>query len=423
MKESKLIKLLKALNKEEFKRLGWFVKSDYFNTDGNLISLYEYLKRYFPDFTSKNLTKQHIFQHVFPGTHFNDAKLRNLLSKMSLLLEKYLVNLEWENDPILKSEILIKAFEKRNIDQHEYTKKNQQLEHILENKKMKSIEDFNLLFFLHSNYYFNPNTKKAGEALESFKKANLYLDEFYSISKLKFKCELNARKRLFNERTAEELVQQKRAEHTGHSLALIYSHILELQENSSIQNYETAKNIFKKYFDHIEEREQQEAFQLLLNHAINQHNRGNKGYAEEVLQLYQYGLKTSILIIGSKISDATFLNITSQGSTLGHFEWTRNFIEEYEKLLSSEIKKETVLISWGYWHFFKSDFAKTIDALQTSTFKHHDYKIHSRWLLVRSFYELYARDETYFQLVGSSIMAFKKFLKRNKKIMALFCAC
>ncbi len=50
MKESKLIKILKSLSPVELNDFGEFVCSPYFNKSEKLITLYQFLKRHYPDF-------------------------------------------------------------------------------------------------------------------------------------------------------------------------------------------------------------------------------------------------------------------------------------------------------------------------------------------------------------------------------------
>jgi hypothetical protein len=52
MKNSKLASLLSKLSQKEFKEFGKFVKSSYFNTNSNIIKLYDLIAKYFPDFNN-----------------------------------------------------------------------------------------------------------------------------------------------------------------------------------------------------------------------------------------------------------------------------------------------------------------------------------------------------------------------------------
>ena len=61
MQKSNLIKLLSSLDERDFKLLGKFVASPYFNSNSKLISFYKILKKYYPDFDSIEISNQNFF--------------------------------------------------------------------------------------------------------------------------------------------------------------------------------------------------------------------------------------------------------------------------------------------------------------------------------------------------------------------------
>ena len=60
LEDSKLVTLLKSLNKQEFERLEKYVKSPFFNSSEQLITLFDLLRNDYPDFTS--ISKEKIFR-------------------------------------------------------------------------------------------------------------------------------------------------------------------------------------------------------------------------------------------------------------------------------------------------------------------------------------------------------------------------
>jgi len=50
MKNSQLIKLLKTFSLKEIKKFGELISSPYFNTNRNVIKLYEIIRTAYPDF-------------------------------------------------------------------------------------------------------------------------------------------------------------------------------------------------------------------------------------------------------------------------------------------------------------------------------------------------------------------------------------
>ena len=66
MQKTKLLELLQALDKDEFRRLYKFVKSPWFNSNKGVVQLYEYLRPHYPNFDSPKLDKKQIFKKLFP---------------------------------------------------------------------------------------------------------------------------------------------------------------------------------------------------------------------------------------------------------------------------------------------------------------------------------------------------------------------
>ena len=60
MHKSNLIELLNVFTPKEFKELGEFVNSPFFNKNENVIKLYNYNKKYFPDLENVNLKKRKV---------------------------------------------------------------------------------------------------------------------------------------------------------------------------------------------------------------------------------------------------------------------------------------------------------------------------------------------------------------------------
>ena len=114
MQDIKLIILLKTLSKEEFRRLGKFLKSPFFNYSKPVLSLYEILKNYFPTFESPKLTQENISRKVYPNTTFNPNKFWQLTSKLTRIIEKFIVIIELEVTPSKEEKLLIQSLANRN---------------------------------------------------------------------------------------------------------------------------------------------------------------------------------------------------------------------------------------------------------------------------------------------------------------------
>lgn len=106
MQEIKLIILLKNLNKEEFRRLGKFLNSPFFNYAIPPIRLYEALKKFYPNFDSPKMTKEYIWKKVHSKEAFQTNKFWQLTSKLTRLVEQFLIHIELDKQPKEKTKII-----------------------------------------------------------------------------------------------------------------------------------------------------------------------------------------------------------------------------------------------------------------------------------------------------------------------------
>lgn len=92
MLKSKSIDILKTFSTDEFKRFTAFVASPYFNTDKSIIPLVAALKKFYPDFSSEKLTETYLYEKVYGKGKFSYSTMKNLMSVLILLCEKFLVH-------------------------------------------------------------------------------------------------------------------------------------------------------------------------------------------------------------------------------------------------------------------------------------------------------------------------------------------
>lgn len=89
MQNTKLVAILKTLDKDEIKRFGDFVQSPYFNKREANILFFKALVVFYPNF--ENLLWEKIFKKAFPEKEYKEVYLRNILSDLYSLAENFLM--------------------------------------------------------------------------------------------------------------------------------------------------------------------------------------------------------------------------------------------------------------------------------------------------------------------------------------------
>lgn len=420
MHSSRLIKLLKTLEEEELKRLLKFLKSPFYNANPRIVKLYEYLRKYHPEYQSSKLQKEKVFARIFPNKPFDYSKFTNLMSDFSQLLEEYLTLLEYKQDPFQQQKMLAKAFGRRSAYDL-FEKKTMKLLAELEDQPFRDISYFERSKALMESYFFHPQTKKYQTSVDYPEEIMHRLDLYFQLSKLQLSAELLSQQRLlskkYNIKWLEESLKESEAALSEETpLLLVYANLIRLMEQPETGQFYFLKEEFKTHLKKIPPSDQFFIFQQLLNYSIQQINRGVFAFNPEALDLYKLGLTIGILIEKGQMTESTFSNIVSAASVLKEFDWAVYFIEEYQGFLEEKIRESVCILSYAILNFRKGDYSKTIELLQQYPFSLLLHQLKARSLIVRSWYEEYLLNEDYYEFLMAQIDAFEKFLRRNNEV-------
>lgn len=100
MLNSKLIELLRTFSDKELTVFEKALDSPLIKPQRNVEEFFKYLIKYSPDFNSKNLEKEKVYQHLYPNQKYNERNLANQMYDLTKAAETYLVYKELlENEP------------------------------------------------------------------------------------------------------------------------------------------------------------------------------------------------------------------------------------------------------------------------------------------------------------------------------------
>src|SRR4030095_5638210 len=112
MLKSNLLETISAIDGKEMKKFSEFLQSPLFNKNPNVISLFEIIKKYHPDFKTrlaeKNLKKEKTYSRLFPDKPYNDNSMRTLMHSLKTLAERFLAYEEITSDKISMNLFLLK---------------------------------------------------------------------------------------------------------------------------------------------------------------------------------------------------------------------------------------------------------------------------------------------------------------------------
>ena len=412
---TKMSRILAILTPEEFISFGLWLQSPWANTNKKLVSLYDILQKQHPDFGAKALDKAQLFKKLYPSKPFDDTGMRNLMAAFCKQVEKFLVHQRLESDDILSAKLLGQEYlERHEGDWHEKIV----LDIIanLEAKKAKETEDFLILGQLHGELYERPQFTKLKSSKASLLAADRYLDCFYGLHKWRCVTELNERQLILPEdaQPTWDISQLERiTQHLDIPVLAIYKERLGLTQALSMEGYLHLKaEVFAK-FEYLSEKDQRILLFYLINTAIQLWLKGFVQIMDELLELYKTGLEEGLLIHYGRLSENTFSNIVTTGNSLGQFDFTKNFVNEYADKLAPEMREDGRVWATAHTLFKQQNFEESITLLSTHGFANHRFSLEGKMLLLEAYFEACKNDDSYFLFMLDFGEAFKKFIHRD----------
>lgn len=417
MSHFKLIKLLKLLSKEEMFRLGKFLRSPFFNYTSSFISFYEILKKQYPDFEEKKWKPEKIWGKIFPAKPFHAQKFWRLCSDLSLLIEKYLIQLELENTDAQSEKLLIQAYSQRNAYSF-FEKENQKRIAKLTALPFRDAEHYSEIAALNFNHFFHVQTPKHTLNDGVLEKLMSQIDAQFVLSKMRLASEFKNRERIlkrqYNLHFLPDILQKGQSGFMeDNAVFQLYRVLFELYENPSEErHFFSLKNLLATEISNLRRLDQSLLLTQLINYGVQKINTGKDIYYVECLDLYKLGLDSDLVLENGQINEAVYGNIALLGCRAKEFTWTLEFIENYSTYLDLKNRADAQSLAKGILFFHQGDFEKAFDLLTNHSFGHF-YQPKARLQLIKSLYELFINDNSWFDFMNSQIDAFNAFLRRN----------
>ena len=417
---NKTISLLANLSKKELKSLSRFLRSPFFNYAESVYQLFALLRKAHPTFELARIRKEVMHQKLFPKEAFKEKKINDLLSDLSLLIEKFLIVQHTLENDYQRSRAKAEVFGKRNLHplfSNEVRKLRKQINaspHI-DAAYYRELLRVNELFYLH------PQIPSFVSNLPHPKETMKQVDHYFLINKLKYSCELINRQNILNEQHEIHLLEEslrlsKHYQSDDTPLLQLYARLVQLfLQEPNDQAFEELRNFYWSKVSDIPDLEGRSILSYLVNYTNQQINAGAERYKTKQFELYKQGLSQGLLLSQQYLSDASFINILVLASGLGHFAWADSFIENHKQLLHQPTRENAVAMGKGFVLFNSKKYEDTLAILQEVSFVTDNYKLGSRSLLLRTAYELSLQDNSYLFFTENQVDSFLRFITDNKQ--------
>ena len=417
MQDSKIIRLLKSLDSSEMRLLHKYLRSPFFNYSTAVLSLYEYLRKFHPSFSGPDLERKQVYSKIFPGKSYRDKTFRNLLHEFLGHIEHFMIQLQVRNDEYVSKKLLMEAQARRDLFPF-FVQRNQELIRELEERPYRDIFIYRELTDLYEQFYFHPSTDKLEEGEKALRAMLDNLDRYYIADKLRLANEVFTRQKMVQMELSISLVdpilEEVRQSDLEIPLLTFYAALYRLNRNGEESLFLQLKEQLLKQAGQLSFSDRQGGLLQLLNYSIRRGNRGETAFLQEAFDLYGYGLEEQLLFENGKLTDATFTNISFLGGKIGALDQVEIFIRDNVKFLDEHIRTDAETLAWAFLFYKQQAYEKVDDLIGNTTFASTFYSLRARSILIRSLFELFLNDESYYDLMVARIEAFEKYLRRKE---------
>ena len=415
MKTSKVYTILSSFDRIEQNRLRKYLNSPYFNKNQSITDYFELLVKHINLTKPKEPLKEHFWAKLFEKEAYDDVRFRKLNSDLLRLIEGFLAQQIYEENPLHKATYLIEAVGQKKLEKL-YNSTMKTARRLSEMQYYKPGSYYFYQYLIEKNYY---SLKRS--TLDRSGKSNVEdiinnLDRFYLSEKMRYYLETKMRETVLSHEYKilfiDEILSHldKYSYEDVPSIAVFYQLFLTLNDANNETHFYKLKEIINKNIELFPIDEAKEIYTLAINYCINKINKGSKSFLNEFLELNEDMLSKDILEEG-ELSPWKFRNIVTVALRTGKFNWTENFIDIYKNKLASEYRENAVTFNTAVLSFYQKKYEEVIAQLQFVEYDDFTYNLNSKAMLLQSYFELDELEPLY-----SIMESFRTFLSRKKNI-------
>lgn len=427
-----LIDILNTFSKEEKKRFGRFILSEYYNTNKKISILYNLLLKQAPGTDIAKVKKEEIYEKLYEGEKFNIKTFSYLLSELLRLSWQFLLQRHLEKNAYEANKLIARECQERSL----YWKTEKIIMNELDEIKKDSgrgigffQEASDLLSIMHANLIL------ADKQLQKHPQRSSEYFAYYMISRLAYNCnnmlsmkinynvditsfpeyallkniKLKELLAFFERPENISILSEKEKIHVAMRIFLCFmittldikdeEHFFELR--ALMEKYEVFNN-----YDRFNMYVMLESCCAMKRTAIDE-MKYKKLYFEIKKEALEKGLHT----LGPYMEVRGFRSIFHAALSLNEFEWAENFVNKHINSIAPAFRDEIFCFSNSELSFAKGNYEEALTHINKIDFKFEELKRFVKNLMFRIYYELGYIEQAY-----SLTDSYRHFIEKNKKI-------
>jgi len=414
---NKTYTILQSFNKYEVNRLRKFLQSPYFNMNEAIVALFEVFIKDIFSRSTKELAKENIWKKIYGKKDFDYVRFRKLNSELLKLIEKFLAQQIYEENPIRQAVHLMEAVGQKKLSKlHNGTIKTAR--RLSEKQIYKPANYYFYQYEIEKNYYELTDFETKRTAKSNIEEVAMNLDYFYFSEKLRIYNSILSRQKQGSHEYKISMIDEVMSnieKNTYEGIPSIEIYYLICLISKDFENEENYFKLKQNIFKYIEQFPKTEAILIgkyLLNYSIFRINKGYPEFVREYFESYKELLEKEMIFEEREgLSPWEFKNIVLVGLRLGEFRWVGEFIDIYSEKIPETYRENAVTYNTAQLYFYQKNYDKVIRLLNQVEYEDLAYNLDSKLMLIAVYYETDEIEPLY-----SLFESFRVYLNRKKDI-------
>jgi hypothetical protein len=420
MKKSKLAELLRTFSKNEINRFVDFVSSPYFNKEQVLLKFAEYIQNNKADFDNSDFEKEKIYSSLYPGKKYSDALMRNIISDLLRLAEKFLAVSRMENDAYEEGAFLLEELNLRS-SWKQFMLNEQRIEKVLDitgYKNEKYFERKTELKRLHNNFIRSSKDTyvKQNETYQeiSDNMTAEFLIKMIYYNTLMVNLQSHISNFSFKLNMADEIDSFLRSSGSDYlKIAYIECYYLffKLIQTNEQHYYFKLKDFLNNKAGEIDESGRKDIYTVLQSYCYKKVMEGKEEFVKEHFSYYKEEVERGAVfgMVKKYIPAALFMSIAATGFEAGEHDWVENFIVRYRGSLSEDIRDDTYNFCTALKLYWGKNYSNALAELSKVSSEEFALKQNIKSLTLKIYFDLNESESFY-----SHIDSYRHFILNNK---------
>ncbi|MFN0036858.1 MAG: hypothetical protein ACKVUS_17495 [Saprospiraceae bacterium] len=415
MQQSKLLDLLRRLDRRQLARVGEAVESPFFNKSGDIARFYQHLLRFAPAFNQPSLDKATVLNNLKLAKPLDERRLQYLMSDLVALVENVLALDRIESDEPARLLLLAQALADAELPD----RARQTLARLADfwekhttwspDRMAQGFAAAKLEFFLRDN--------TRSTSAPTLQVANDRLTDFFLTEKLRLLTAIANHEQMLNVQYRhdwEDSLFDSIGRDYTHPLLRLWWFAYRLTCHDLVGDFQSLKDLLMAQAYYLGKTDMGALTSIALNFCTRRINRdADERFYGEYLDLYKLLIEHDLILENGQVSPWLYQNLVTVGLKTGELPWTRQFIENFRPNLPEDFAESMYAYNLGHFFYYEKKHGEAQQALARVEFRDPLLSVSARSLLIKIYAETGQDD-----LLFAALEAARVWLMRNQAVTA-----